>query len=236
MLHTVIYISILQHLGVHPPESYEEMICDQCMSHLPFLRVYQIHSVTDNYCTNDTSINVSIDEMNTTLKAETSTTPKAETSATPKAETSTTPKAETSTTPKAETSTTPKAETSTTPKTETSTTPKAETSTNNDDTALNHLTNSQNCTVEKRSQLIADHDLVGPAYFLSNWRKELCDCTNCIKLYKELNVQYITDVMDTVKSYEERADETKYIHEAGLDALGSTMDHVQQVEVIHGTL
>lgn len=98
---------------------------------------------------------------------------------------------------------------------------------------LETITDSNNCLLVKRKKLL-DQQFTGPAYFLSNWRAELCQCSSCIKIYEEHNVTYLSNTLDSVKAYEERAQNTKYIHEAGLEALGSAMGHVQQVEMIHG--
>ena len=89
-----------------------------------------------------------------------------------------------------------------------------------------------------------------------NWRKELCRCDDCIKLYDDQNVSFLIDEEDTVHHYESQAKNEgtlfalwfstvcklpnfwqKYQflpgsqYEKGMEAL-SAMDRVKQVEAI----
>lgn len=38
----------------------------------------------------------------------------------------------------------------------------------------------------------------------SNWREQLCTCTDCMKVYEEENVAFLVDLQDTVLTYEEK--------------------------------
>ena len=94
---------------------------------------------------------------------------------------------------------------------------------------------NSNCLLKKRLKLLdAKESSLTTGYFLSGWRAELCRCVSCLKLYKELSVEFLPLPEDTVSSYEERARGMKLIHEAGMDAMSSAMGHVQQVEMIRG--
>ncbi|XP_002737027.2 putative E3 ubiquitin-protein ligase UBR7 [Saccoglossus kowalevskii] len=73
-------------------------------------------------------------------------------------------------------------------------------------------------------------------FWPTGWRKKLCTCAECMQLYEEKHVAFLTDLKDTVHQYEEhgkskQTDGSQY--EQGIRAL-SNMDRVQQVEVMHG--
>ena len=94
---------------------------------------------------------------------------------------------------------------------------------------------SETCVFEKRKTLSRDSSFSsGPGYFASQWRSELCSCSSCKKMYKELSVEFLLDTLDSITSYETRAKSTGYIHDVGMEALSSSMGRVQQVEMIHG--
>ena len=42
-------------------------------------------------------------------------------------------------------------------------------------------------------------------FMTQNWRKELCRCDDCIKLYDDQNVSFLIDEEDTVHHYESQA-------------------------------
>ena len=106
----------------------------------------------------------------------------------------------------------------------------------NDD--VNKIQNAETpeCIFEKRMKLVENYSQFGPGYFLSGWRSELCQCRSCLSIYKTQNVEYLLDTHDTITSYELRASNVQYLHEAGMNSLSSSMGHVQQVEMIHGKL
>ncbi len=165
-----------------PPDSYEEMVCDACVTALPFLRAYMIHTVT-----NDVSVEVESNESDSHSKPPHSNTDMSEAV-------------------------------------------KGSDSVSND--ARTFVESA--CVLKRRS--LATQESANPTtgYFLSGWREELCKCVSCLKLYETSKVEFVTDLQDTVASYEERARNVAYIHEAGMDAMGSTMGRVQQVEMMHG--
>ncbi|RVE57246.1 hypothetical protein OJAV_G00214090 [Oryzias javanicus] len=73
----------------------------------------------------------------------------------------------------------------------------------------------------------------GAVFWPYSWRSELCTCTNCKKAYVAAEVQFLMDQSDTILAYEKRGlDEPFGQHP--LMTLLSTMDHVDQLEVIYG--
>lgn len=75
----------------------------------------------------------------------------------------------------------------------------------------------------------------GSTFWPEGWRKHLCQCTACLKLYEEEKISFLLNETDTVQYYEnknkETAKETQY--ERGMKAL-SSLDRVKQVEAIEG--
>ncbi|XP_062620131.1 putative E3 ubiquitin-protein ligase UBR7 [Saccostrea cucullata] len=73
-------------------------------------------------------------------------------------------------------------------------------------------------------------------FWQDGWRKKLCKCADCVAMYKEKSLGFLIDESDTVHKYEERGRDKAVStsqYDKGLQAL-SSMDRVQQVEVIHG--
>ena len=205
------------------------MVCDLCMIRLHFLRCYQLHSPSIE-TTEAEDVSILSTEAISGMDS-----PKSETEdvVSKDSKLSTTVKVESDS---GESTQQTQTETGSV-KTETNSVP---TETHTDDTTISKnqkdletITDPTNCLLMKRKKLL-DQQFSGPAYFLSNWRTELCQCSSCTKMYGEHNITYLCNTLDSVKAYEERAQSTKYIHEAGLEALGSTMGHVQQVEMIQG--
>ncbi|XP_022077767.2 putative E3 ubiquitin-protein ligase UBR7 [Acanthochromis polyacanthus] len=73
----------------------------------------------------------------------------------------------------------------------------------------------------------------GAVFWPYSWRSELCTCTSCKRAYVAAEVQFLMDQSDTILAYEEKGlDEPFGQHP--LMALTSSMDRVQQLEVIYG--
>ncbi|XP_021535331.1 putative E3 ubiquitin-protein ligase UBR7 [Neomonachus schauinslandi] len=70
-------------------------------------------------------------------------------------------------------------------------------------------------------------------YWPVNWRSKLCACRDCMKMYGELDVLFLTDEYDTVLAYENKGkvDQAADRRDPLMDTLNS-MDRVQQVELI----
>uniref|UniRef100_A0A8D0G7E4 Putative E3 ubiquitin-protein ligase UBR7 n=1 Tax=Sphenodon punctatus TaxID=8508 RepID=A0A8D0G7E4_SPHPU len=66
-----------------------------------------------------------------------------------------------------------------------------------------------------------------------NLRSKLCTCKECMKMYSELDVQFLTDEGDTVLAYENKgtSDQEADRRDPLMDTL-SSMNRVQQVELI----
>lgn len=70
-------------------------------------------------------------------------------------------------------------------------------------------------------------------YWPPNWRSKLCTCQECMKMYGELDVLFLTDEHDTVLAYENKgkSDQAADRRDPLMDTL-SSMNRVQQVELI----
>ncbi|KAL7040103.1 hypothetical protein ACKWTF_000270 [Chironomus riparius] len=78
------------------------------------------------------------------------------------------------------------------------------------------------------------NDNVAKALFFKDaWRKSLCQCEKCMKLYEEQKVQYLIDQEDTVVFYEEKGKNKPKTssYDASLAAL-SSLDRVNQIDAI----
>ncbi|KAI1295534.1 putative E3 ubiquitin-protein ligase UBR7 [Halotydeus destructor] len=77
----------------------------------------------------------------------------------------------------------------------------------------------------------------GPTFWDHGWRKNLCCCPECKRLYDGLGCAFLIDETDTCHHYEEQG-KLKNIASSTLDrgmsAMGSTMPRTQQIEMIHG--
>ncbi|XP_008050564.1 putative E3 ubiquitin-protein ligase UBR7 isoform X2 [Carlito syrichta] len=70
-------------------------------------------------------------------------------------------------------------------------------------------------------------------YWPLNWRSKLCTCQDCMKMYGDLDVLFLTDEYDTVLAYENKGkiDQATEKRDPLMDTLNS-MNRVQQVELI----
>ncbi|KAH0521065.1 Protein mlo2 [Microtus ochrogaster] len=70
-------------------------------------------------------------------------------------------------------------------------------------------------------------------YWPLNWRSRLCTCQDCMKMYGELDVLFLTDEYDTVLAYENKgkSEQATERRDPLMDTL-SSMNRVQQVELI----
>ncbi|XP_016970688.2 putative E3 ubiquitin-protein ligase UBR7 [Drosophila rhopaloa] len=87
----------------------------------------------------------------------------------------------------------------------------------------------ENCVRPKPTK---EHE--GAAFWTNDWRKSLCQCSECLTLYKELGVEFLLDAEDLAKTYEERGmkrAEENSSYEQGIRALAS-IDRTQQIDAI----
>lgn len=70
-------------------------------------------------------------------------------------------------------------------------------------------------------------------YWPLNWRSKLCTCKDCMKMYGDLDILFLTDEYDTVLAYENKGkvDQAAGKTDPLMDTLNS-MNRVQQVELI----
>ncbi|CAG5866420.1 unnamed protein product, partial [Menidia menidia] len=73
----------------------------------------------------------------------------------------------------------------------------------------------------------------GAVFWPYSWRSELCTCTSCKKAYVAADVQFLMDQSDTILAYEQKGLAEPF-GQHPLMALTSSMDRVQQLEVIYG--
>ncbi|XP_058472162.1 putative E3 ubiquitin-protein ligase UBR7 [Solea solea] len=73
----------------------------------------------------------------------------------------------------------------------------------------------------------------GAVFWPYSWRSELCTCTNCKRTYVAAEVQFLMDQSDTILAYENKGLEEPF-GQHPLVALMSSMDRVQQLEIIYG--
>nr|KAF6485647.1 hypothetical protein HJG63_010781 [Rousettus aegyptiacus] len=87
----------------------------------------------------------------------------------------------------------------------------------------------------KLQELQAKHFIKKDAatYWPLNWRSKLCTCKDCMKMYGDLDVLFLTDEYDTVLAYENKGkvDQAADRTDPLMDTLNS-MSRVQQVELI----
>ena len=73
----------------------------------------------------------------------------------------------------------------------------------------------------------------GAGFFSGGWRGQLCRCDGCRELYRRSGVEFLLEESDPVSVYEGKAERRPTTLDAGMAALGSSLDRVQQVEAFH---
>ena len=102
----------------------------------------------------------------------------------------------------------------------------------------------QQCELERRKRLLftcsestaseaAISHPSGPGFFGEGWRSQLCHCDSCRELYSSRGVGFLLEESDPVGVYEGKAERRPTTLDAGMAALGSSLDRVQQVEAFH---
>ncbi|CAG5122332.1 unnamed protein product [Candidula unifasciata] len=74
------------------------------------------------------------------------------------------------------------------------------------------------------------------AFWPEGWRSRLCQCKDCLQMYKEKGIEFLTDESDTVRAYEEKGrDSTTNMSDEDSTATAlAGMNRVQQIEVVRG--
>ncbi|XP_035023594.2 putative E3 ubiquitin-protein ligase UBR7 [Hippoglossus stenolepis] len=94
-------------------------------------------------------------------------------------------------------------------------------------------TKSEACRLKKLQDQGRERLRQGAVFWPYSWRSELCTCTSCKRAYVAAEVQFLMDQSDTILAYENKGlDEPFGQHP--LMALTSSMDRVQQLEIIYG--
>lgn len=77
------------------------------------------------------------------------------------------------------------------------------------------------------------HKLNGASFWSNEWRNALCQCAECTDMYKRGDIEFITDVEDTVQYYTEQGKAKGRISsEDMLMNTISNMDHIGKIEAI----
>ena len=79
-------------------------------------------------------------------------------------------------------------------------------------------------------------DSARAGFFGEGWRSQLCRCVSCLQLYASSGVGFLLEESDPVGVYEGKAEKRPTTLDAGMAALGSSLDRVQQVEALHREL
>ncbi|CAL8272811.1 unnamed protein product [Merluccius merluccius] len=91
---------------------------------------------------------------------------------------------------------------------------------------------TQGCKLKELLTRGPDRAREGAVFWPYNWRSQLCTCVSCKRAYVKSEVQFLLDESDTVLAYE-NSGRTQPLGEDLLMSFLSSMDHVQQLELIY---
>lgn len=74
----------------------------------------------------------------------------------------------------------------------------------------------------------------GATFWHEGWRKKLCRCTDCQQMYENQSIGYLLDERDSLVAYERKGKDTAASHDDKVMAALSSIDRVQQVEMLQG--
>uniref|UniRef100_A0A3Q2T849 Ubiquitin protein ligase E3 component n-recognin 7 n=1 Tax=Fundulus heteroclitus TaxID=8078 RepID=A0A3Q2T849_FUNHE len=92
------------------------------------------------------------------------------------------------------------------------------------------------CRLKELQEAGPKRDQSGAVFWPSGWRSKLCSCSTCQEQLGASGVSFLLDESDTVLAYENRG-KSNELRQPGHDPLMSALDnlnHVQQLEIIHG--
>lgn len=73
----------------------------------------------------------------------------------------------------------------------------------------------------------------GASFWTNDWRNALCQCTECTEMYKRGDIEFITDIEDTVHHYTEQGKaKGRMSSDEMLMNTISNMDHIAKIEAI----
>ncbi|XP_066145467.1 putative E3 ubiquitin-protein ligase UBR7 isoform X1 [Euwallacea fornicatus] len=88
---------------------------------------------------------------------------------------------------------------------------------------------------EKSERATAKFWQEGVTLLQASWRKQLCTCDNCLKMYENQEIAFLLDHEDPVHLYEERSKaKAQAVVEDQNNRFLSSMDRVQLIEAISG--
>ncbi|XP_061600375.1 putative E3 ubiquitin-protein ligase UBR7 [Cololabis saira] len=201
----------MRHLGcaVTEPEELEEMVCEACMNKAPLLWTYAAHfavqPVIKVSCNEEEEMDVKVEVEEENCEQNESRNEK----------------------------TTSSAEHTEQEEMRKRSSPCKRTHKEMAGSPLKATTKSEVCRLKELQAQGTDRLRQGAVFWPYSWRSQLCTCTSCKKAYVAAEVPFLMDLSDTVLAYEKKGfDEPFGMHP--LIALTSSMDRVQQLEVIYG--
>lgn len=209
-----------RHLGAIPPESgdFQEMVCQACMKHCSFLWAYAAQLAVTKISTEDDGLVRNIDGIGDqeVIKAENG----EHQDSTLKEDVPEQGKDDVQEV---------KAEQNSEPCASSSSESDLQTVFKNE--SLNAESKSGCRLQELKAKQFIKKDTA--TYWPLNWRSKLCTCQDCMKMYGDLDVLFLTDEYDTVLAYENKGKIAQATDRSDplMDTL-SSMNRVQQVELI----
>ncbi|EHB03635.1 Putative E3 ubiquitin-protein ligase UBR7 [Heterocephalus glaber] len=208
-----------EHLGAIPPESgdFQEMVCQACMKHCSFLWAYAAQLAVTKISAEDDGLVLNVDgiddqEVVQTENGDQDNTLKEDIPEHAK-----------------DTDKEVKAQQNNEPCTSSSSESDLQTAFKNQ----NFNTESQSgCKLQElKAKQFVKKDTA--TYWPLNWRSKLCTCQDCMNMYGDLDVLFLTDECDTVLAYENKGktEQATERRDPLMDTL-SSMNRVQQVELI----
>jgi len=102
---------------------------------------------------------------------------------------------------------------------------------NSEDSKKSGSTSTSSCNLLPKD--VTESSIVSSMFLPEDWRLSLSKDPESIRMYRDLRVEFLTDIKDTVQYYETQSKtDTKNTMEHGMEAL-SRMDRIKQVEAIH---
>lgn len=204
-----------RHLGDPPPESgdFQEMVCQGCMRRCAFLWAYAPHLAVTRVAAEEEGV-ISGDQEVTRPENGAHRDDACEETPAPGKDTPREAKAEQTYEPSASSSADPGLQTALK---------------SHLDTAAPEAPSCKLRELRAKQPLQRD----SATYWPPGWRSKLCACKDCMEMYSELGVLFLTDECDTVLAYEDKgkAGQAAAQRDPLMDTL-SSMDRVQQVELI----
>lgn len=95
------------------------------------------------------------------------------------------------------------------------------------------LSKATQCVLNELKAKDAARARAGSVFWPYFWRAKLCTCTDCKRMYVKTGVPFLLDESDTLLAHEEKAKAETLTSEDLLLSCISSLNHVQQLEIIH---